>query len=115
MKAISTLVLSGLLLLLVSESAHAGSQLGKVTALRVRDYDGLIWVNIEGGPYYDKPTCAKFNDWMIKNENSEVGKRHHAMLLSALAAGTRVQIYGSNTCTRWGDGENIETLELLAN
>ena len=115
MKAISTLVLSGLLLLLVSESAHAGSQLGKVTALRVRDYDGLIWVNLEGGPYYDKPACAKFNYWMIKSENSEQGKRQYAMLLSALTAGTRVQIYGGNACTRWFDGEDIQTVELLAN
>jgi hypothetical protein len=47
---------------------------------------------------------------MIKNENSVAGKSQISLLLAAQAAGKPVAITGAGTCTRWGDGEDIDVL-----
>jgi hypothetical protein len=50
---------------------------------------------------------------MIANENSEAGKRQFAMLLTAYANRSVVQLKGMGTCTRWPDGEDINEVLLL--
>ena len=100
--------------LLAATPTLASSQTGKITRLAVRDADGLIYVELTGARS-QKPACAaNFSYWMIKNENSETGKRQHATLLAAMLARQTIAITGHATCTRWGDGEDIHIVEVLA-
>lgn len=95
----------------MSSTASAGDVIGVVTTLLVRDSDGLVYVHLSGTPT-GRPACAASTSyWMIPNENSEVGKKLYALLLSAKVAQQQVRIVGKNTCVRWGDGEDIEWVE----
>ncbi len=93
--------------------AIAGTQEGTIQSLYVRDSDGLIFLALEGAPT-GRPACAIGTAyWMIANETTETGKRLFATLLAAQLSGRQVHIDGKNTCTRWGDGEDIETVGVL--
>jgi hypothetical protein len=90
--------------------SFAGSQTGLVTNINVRT-DGLHWFTLSG----DRgamPTCTNghFTYWMIKDENSTYGKSQFSMLLAAYMAQKPVTIVGTGSCTRWGDGEDINTV-----
>ncbi|HEY0924143.1 hypothetical protein [Rheinheimera pacifica] len=100
------------LLALSCMSANAGSQVGKVGYLLVRASDGLVYFTIEGAAKIDSPACAKNTYWMIRDENSEVGKKQYAMLLAAQASGRELTVRGMNTCNRWSDGEDLDWLQL---
>ena len=92
--------------------ATAGTQVGTVKDIFVRDSDGLIWVDLNGTAS-DRALCAQVTTyWMIPNETTDTGKRLYAMLLSAQLAGRVVTIHGKNTCDRWLDGEDIETVNF---
>lgn len=98
--------------LLLSATVSAGTASGTITQLIVRASDGLVYVHLSGTPQ-NRPACAaKFSYWMIKDENSETGRRQLAMLMMAQASGKAVHITGSNTCTRWADGEDINLLQI---
>jgi hypothetical protein len=89
----------------------AGTQQGIITALYVKASDGLVWFYLTGTPT-DKPSCAKFKYWMIQDETSAAAKQQIAQLLTAYALGKPIIVYGANTCTRWGDGEDVETIAI---
>ena len=75
--------------------------------------DGLHWFVLEG-VHSNKPSCAaNQNYWMIKNENSQAGKTQISMLIAAHSAGRSVAVDGANSCTRWGDGEDADTITAL--
>lgn len=96
----------------LSTNAYAGVQEGTINVLYVRASDGLVWVELTGAAT-DKPACAKGHSyWMVKDENSAAGKKQLAMLLLAQATGKKIVISGSGACTRWSDGEDIETVGL---
>lgn len=90
-----------------SFNLFAGTQMGKVGSLIVRASDGLIYFTIIGDGKLNGPSCAKNDYWMIKDENSEAGKKQYALLLAALAAQKTIRVSGMNTCIRWGDGEDV--------
>jgi hypothetical protein len=87
--------------------ASAGSQTGHIVHLHVRASDGLIYVILDG-PVSGRPACATINYWMVKNETSSTGKQQLAQLLAARVSGQEITIVGTNTCTRWSDGEDID-------
>ena len=89
--------------------SFAGSQTGQITSVQVRASDGLIFVFLSGTAT-GRPSCATISYWMIKNENSTAGKQQLAQLLAARASGQQVTILGSNTCSRWPDGEDIDLI-----
>ena len=91
--------------------AVAGIQGGTVKNLVTRSSDGLVYVDLHGAGS-DKPACATKSYWIIKDENSNAGKRILAMLLTAKLTGQPFTIIGSGACTRWSDGEDIETVIL---
>jgi hypothetical protein len=97
--------------ILVAPSSFAGNQTGKVKEIHVRN-DNLHWVILEG-THASKPACAGANYWMIENESSAGGKGQLAVLLAAQAQGKPVSISGTNTCSRWGDGESIGELVIV--
>jgi hypothetical protein len=99
-------------LLLTPFAANAGQAIGPVLYLTQRASDGLIYVVINGANV-GSPGCATSSYFMISNENSEVGKKQFAMLLTAKATGLRVAITGKNACTRWGDGEDIDEVKIM--
>lgn len=100
----------GLGLLLAGMNCFAGHQSGKVASVHVRASDGLHWVVLEGQPQ-SRPACANgYAYWMIKDEKSVAGKTQIALLMAAQAAGKSVSITGAGTCTRWGDGEDIDVI-----
>jgi len=93
----------------VSTAFAGGVVSGKVLQVVVRASDGLVYAIVSGTPT-GQPTCAKGNYWMIMNETSDVGHKQYAMLLQAQATGAQITIWGSGNCTRWGDGEDIDTI-----
>ncbi|MEE4243956.1 MAG: hypothetical protein V2I33_01015, partial [Kangiellaceae bacterium] len=57
-----------------------------------------------------KPACATTGYWMIKDENSPAGKTQISQIIAAKLAGKKIRVVGSNACTRWPDGEDINVL-----
>ena len=108
MKACLALILASCCAVAVAP-AFAGTQAGFVQSIYVRDSDGLILVNLMGTAS-GRPVCALQTYWVIQNETSDTGKRLFAMLLAAQAGGRVVSILGKDTCSRWADGEDIETV-----
>ena len=95
-------------------AGYAGEQKGVITQLNAR-YDGVHWVRLSG-VHNNRPGCAVNQTyWMVKDENSQAGKTQISMLMSAYMKGEVVMIDGLNTCTRWGDGEDIATVTLTPN
>ena len=95
------------------QSANAGTQSGKIVWLQTRESDGLVAVQLDG-VRYNKPSCATYDYWIVKNENSENGKKNYSLLLAAYMSGKAVYIDGLNTCSRWPDGEDINVIRLNA-
>lgn len=87
-------------------NAYAGSQAGQVKWFRVRQSDNLHYLMLEGAKA-DSPACATQSYWIIKDENSVAAKTQVSMIIAAYMAGKAITIQGANTCTRWGDGEDI--------
>jgi hypothetical protein len=98
-------------LLLVPTPAVAGSITGQVSKLVARASDGLQLVEI-AGTATEKPACARYSYFLIRDEKSDTGKTHYAMLMSAFLSGSKVTIQGSGSCIRWGDGEDIEAVQF---
>lgn len=108
---VAILALPGLVML--SPACSAGEVIGTVKQVVVRNSDGLVYV-LMYGTQSGRPTCAAGTDyWMIPNENSETGKKLYSLLMAAKLAERPVRIVGANTCTRWGDGEDINHIQLL--
>jgi hypothetical protein len=95
---------------LTNVAVAGGTQTGKVTFITIRGSDGLILIELSGTPS-NKPACAPYTYWIIKNENSLVGKQQLALLVTAKATGQTVAISGTGDCTRWPNGEDIDTVQ----
>lgn len=104
--------LSLIILVLLGNTVWASTFDGKVTAIHVRDVDGMVWIYVEGTRKGTVPACATKGYFIVKNENSAAGKRQLATLMMAQAMNKRVLIEGYSTCTRWGDGEDINTVSI---
>ena len=98
--------------LFIFTNAYAGTQIGTVDYIIVRASDGLVYFTIKGGSKNDNPACATNGYWMIKDENSNSGKLQYSMVLSAQASGKTISVTGMNTCTRWGDGEDVNYIKI---
>ena len=93
--------------------AIAGSQTGQVTDIYVRAHDGLVYIALSG-THANRPDCAaQHTYWMIRDEKSLTGKQQLALLMQAQATGQQVTISGSDTCSRWLDGEDIDEVRLV--
>ncbi|OCH49257.1 hypothetical protein [Vibrio cyclitrophicus] len=100
-----------LVLSIMSSTVNAGSQTGKISTLYARASDNLHLVSLTGGTAkIDSPACATRDYWLIRDENSVAGKSQFSQLLAAKMAGKTVTISGLNSCIRWGDGEDINTI-----
>lgn len=97
--------------LIFNSTAFAGTATGQVTKIDVRASDGLVLFYLSGQTT-GSPSCSHWSYWIIKDENSATGKRQLAMLLMAKATGQQVSVGGAGTCTRWPDGEDVDTLEM---
>src|SRR5690606_14911600 len=100
-------------LFLIAIPAVAGTQTGKVDNIIVRASDGLIYFVVTGGSKVNSPDCARIGYWIIKDEHSNAEKQQYSMLLSAHASGKTIKVPGSNTCSRWPDGEDVDFIILL--
>ncbi len=96
---------------LVASNAFAGTQSGFVEYVSVRASDGVIVFKLTGTKE-NSPACATIDYWLIKDENSIAGQQQYSMILAAQAAKKTVRIEGMNTCTRWGDGEDVDTMYI---
>ncbi|CCN47676.1 conserved hypothetical protein [Vibrio nigripulchritudo MADA3029] len=99
---------------MTSFSVNAGEQTGKVATLYARAADNLHLVTLTGGSAKtNSPACATQEYWLIRDEQSTTGKSQFSQLLAAKMSGKSVAISGLNTCSRWGDGEDINTIVIL--
>jgi hypothetical protein len=97
-------------MLSLTAPVEASSAQGRVTVLIARGTDGLLYVEIEGAPS-NRPACASDTRYyMVRDENSSGGKSQFAMLMSAYISGVPVSINGTGLCSRWVDGEDIDTV-----
>jgi hypothetical protein len=110
MKARLALLLGGCCAVAAS-AAIAGTQTGQVKVIYARDSDGIIVVNLDGTAA-DHPGCAQQPYWVVPNEKTDSGKRILALLLAAQLSGRYVTIRGKDTCTRWPDGEDIDSVTM---
>jgi hypothetical protein len=92
-------------------SAVASQQTAAITQIFKRDSDGLTYVFLNGSRS-GKPSCAYYDYFIIRDENSNNGKQQLSMLMMAKATGQTVTIIGTGTCTRWVDGEDINAVML---
>jgi len=101
-----------MLTLFAGSAIQAGEVTGKITSVLVRQSDGLTYFHVDATPT-GRPACAAATTyWMIKDENSEAGKKLYSMILAARASGAEIRVVGANTCTRWGDGEDIQWMRF---
>jgi len=101
------------LIVLFSANVLAGKQIGKIETLYARASDGLHLVLLTDETQKSgSPPCAAFNYWIIKDESSTAGKSQFSQLLAAQVANKTVYIDGGNTCSRWRDGEDINTITI---
>lgn len=99
-------------LLASSSISFAGTQEGTVSRIIVRGSDNLHYFYLSGVPS-NRPVCANgHNYWMIQDENSAAGKSQLAMLLTAYSSGLNILVTGTDSCDRWGDGEDVETIQF---
>jgi hypothetical protein len=98
--------------LAISSVCLAGFQGGTVGTIFVRASDGLIYFTLIGDAKIDSPSCAARSYWMIKDENSNAGKQQYQILLASQATGKLVLVNGLNTCTRWVDGEDVDSISM---
>jgi hypothetical protein len=112
MKVLPAAILASLFAI-AAAPAIAGTQTGFVNYLSARDSDGVILVYLSGSAT-NHPACALEAYWIIPNETTDSGKRLYSMLLSAQLGGRSVMIEGKDTCTRWPDGEDINTVLVKA-
>ena len=110
--SIAAKVLGAITLSLFSYVVAAGTITGTVSSVLVRASDGLTYVYINGAAS-GQPACATNPYWIIMNETSDAGHKQYAMLLLAEATAAQVTISGNGTCTRWGDGEDINEIQFL--
>lgn len=103
--------LLSILAVFVSLQSFAGEQTGKISKIIVRASDNLHYFILEGGSV-NKPACALATYWMIKDESSAAGKTQISMLLSAHAQQKTIRVVGTDTCTRWSDGEDVNVIFL---
>jgi hypothetical protein len=93
-------------------TAFSGQVTGVVSTIVARASDGLTYVYVNATAT-GRPSCAAGTAyWIIRDENSEAGKKQYAMLLTAKSTGAIVTIVGMNTCVRWGDGEDIDWIQV---
>lgn len=92
--------------------SKAGTQEGYIDWIIVRASDGLVYFELNDGIKQGSPNCAVYGYWMIRDENSEAGKKQFALLLTAQAAGKKIAVSGMNSCQRWGDGEDVDWIRL---
>jgi hypothetical protein len=103
----------GIILIILSFNSYAGSQTGTVNYIIVRASDGLVYFLLKGGALDSQPACATHGYWMIKDENSNAGKQQYSMILAAHASGKTVKVTGMNSCSRWGDGEDVNSIQII--
>ena len=103
-------IVLGIILLALTPLGFASQQEGTIVNVLIRASDGLTYVTMTGNRTGVRPGCATHGYWIIKQEDSEVGKRQYSALLAAKFAGSTVAIVGAETCTRWGDGEDINSV-----
>jgi hypothetical protein len=99
----------------LSTQVLSGEQAGRINQLFVRASDGLTYFTLKDTPPENRPACAKINYWMIKDENSNVGRMQYSLLFAAQASGKPIRVVGSNTCSRWSDGEDVDTIIFTTN
>lgn len=100
--------------LLACNSVWAGAQQGHITQLIVRASDGLIYFYLDGTAS-GRPACAVNPYWMLRDENSTAGKHQLALLIAAQATNKVISVTGMNSCARWADGEDVESINIPAN
>jgi hypothetical protein len=100
------------LCLSTSGASYAGTQTGTIATLYVRASDGLVFFVLNGPAIAAGPACASGRYWMLKDENSAAGKRQLAVLIAAQVSGKAITVVGFDTCTRWGDGEDVNQISV---
>lgn len=94
-------------MLAIASIANAG-QAGPVKFKNVHFMpNGVVIAYVEGARS-NAPACATESIRFAVNGTTPGGKLQVAGLLTAYTSGKAVAIYGTGTCTAWGDTETID-------
>lgn len=86
-----------------------GNSTGPVTVPLLGAINGVFY--FKAGTPASQPSCVTIlgQPWVL-NLKTDGGKAAYAMLLSAMAQGKTVTIYGNGTCDLWGDRETVDAV-----
>lgn len=98
--------LLAMVLLAWAGTASGSSQIGTVFRVHVRASDGSVYFYVEGDRT-QRPACALHPYWVLANETSVAGKQQLALIIAAQTSGRTIYVWGTGTCTRWNDGEDV--------
>lgn len=95
--------------------ASASTQMGFIDWVTVRA-DGLVYFSVSNSSGYTwipprttPPACATQGFWVIRSETSMAGQMQYQALLKE---GSLVIIVGTDSCTRWPDAEDVDSLQI---
>jgi hypothetical protein len=92
--------------------SYAGVVNGHIVAIYVRQSDGLVYFETDGAISERAPCAVSNNLWVLPNENSDTSKRQYAALLTAKASNVSIDVFGTGTCTRWVNSEDVNTIVI---
>ena len=86
-------------------------QIGTIDRVHVRTTDGMIYFYAEGDRT-PRPACATQPNWVLASEAAPGTKQQLALLMLAQSTGRTVFVWGTGTCTRWPDGEDVREIAV---
>ena len=87
--------------------AHAGTA-GPVKLKNLFFMPNGVVIAYTDGPRSSPPPCATESARFALDANTSAGKARLAGLLTAYTSGKSVNIWGTASCTAWGDTESID-------
>jgi len=90
-----------------SASVQAGGFLGTIGQITVQQ-PNFVFVSMGG--HNNAPSCQGGSDEFALDISTTVGKSQYALLLTAKALESQIQIIGTNNCNLWPDRESVNYL-----
>lgn len=106
--------LLALVLVLASAHAHAGWSAGPVRLKNLHFMPNGVVIAYVEGTRANVPACAAVESQRFAvNATTPAGRTQLAGLLVAYSADRQVNIFGTGTCSAWGDTETIEFFHTI--
>ena len=110
---IGRLITLALLSLFISGQAEAGTSGPGYPANVYFMINGIALIPVDSAQI-DPPACATVKSRFAIDGTTSAGKVQIAALLTAIAMGKQINIWGTGTCSIWGDTETISFFQIIS-